>query len=60
MAMDTPARFESLLWMASPMMAWAQASAEAPPSKPAAAIKPAARAQATAPRAARKRRKAIA
>ena len=28
--MNTPARFESLLWMASPMMAWAQASVEAP------------------------------
>jgi hypothetical protein len=25
--MNTPARFESLLWMASPMAAWAQASA---------------------------------
>jgi hypothetical protein len=30
-AMNTPARFETLLWMASPMAAWAQASAEAPP-----------------------------
>jgi hypothetical protein len=29
--MNTPARFESLLWMASPMAAWAQASASPAP-----------------------------
>ena len=29
--MNTPARFESLLWMASPMAAWAQASAAPAP-----------------------------
>ena len=29
--MDTPARFESLMWMASPLLAWAQASAEPSP-----------------------------
>ena len=29
--MNTPARFESLLWMASPMAAWAQASASPVP-----------------------------
>jgi hypothetical protein len=28
--MNAPLRFESLLWMASPMAAWAQASAEPP------------------------------
>jgi hypothetical protein len=27
--MNCPARFESLLWMASPMVAWSQASAPA-------------------------------
>ena len=37
--MNTPARFESLLWMASPMAAWAQASGEAAPAK-AASLKP--------------------
>jgi hypothetical protein len=31
MVMNTPARFETLLWMASPLMAWAQASAEPAP-----------------------------
>jgi hypothetical protein len=39
--MNTPLRFESLLWMASPMAAWAQASlpTEAlPTSEPATAI----------------------
>jgi hypothetical protein len=35
--MNTPARFESLLWMASPMAAWAQAGASpAPLPQPAA------------------------
>jgi len=29
--MNTPARFESLLWMASPMAAWAQAGAAPTP-----------------------------
>jgi hypothetical protein len=29
--MNTPARFESLLWMASPMAAWAQGSAATAP-----------------------------
>jgi hypothetical protein len=54
--MNTPARFESLLWMASPMMAWAQASAEAPPRAEAAKpVKPV-----PATRARRKRRKALA
>ena len=51
--MNTPARFESLLWMASPLMAWAQASAEAPP-KPS-VVKPSHRAAAN--RASRPRRK---
>ena len=31
--MNTPARFESLMWMASPMLAWAQASTEVPAPK---------------------------
>ena len=37
--MNTPARFESLLWMASPMAAWAQASAAPSPLPQAAAQK---------------------
>jgi hypothetical protein len=28
--MNTPTRFESLLWMASPMAAWAQSSSPLP------------------------------
>ena len=31
--MNTPARFESLMWMASPMLAWAQSAPEAPMPK---------------------------
>ena len=57
--MNTPARFESLLWMASPMMAWAQASGEAPPS-PARATKPVPAQSAVSNPAKRKRRKAVA
>ena len=36
--MTTPARFESLLWLASPMMDWAQST---PASRPAAELEPA-------------------
>ena len=36
--MNTPARFESLLWMASPMAAWAQAG---PPVEALASFEPA-------------------
>ena len=54
--MNTPARFESLLWMASPMAAWAQASNEAPPKAVAAKRGPATGGQHAKPR--RKRGKA--
>ena len=30
--MNAPAKFESLLWLASPMLAWAQSSGEAAPT----------------------------
>ena len=56
--MNTPARFESLLWMASPMMAWAQASAEAPPTATR-ETKPAPAQSAVSNPAKRKRRKAV-
>ena len=53
--MNTPARFDSLLWMASPMLAWAQAAgAEAPPAKIA---KPASALRVRSPGVRRKRRK---
>jgi len=57
--MNMPARFESLLWMATPMMAWAQAGAET--ARPRAeASKPVAANAVPANRARRKRRKASA
>jgi hypothetical protein len=59
MAMNTPTRFESLLWMASPMAAWAQASNEAPAAK-AATLKPTRVQAAPAAKARRKRGKSVA
>jgi hypothetical protein len=57
MAMNAPVRFESLMWLASPMQAWAQAGADAPPqalpgAKPAPAVR--------SPRPRSKRKKALA
>ena len=37
--MNTPARFESLLWMASPMAAWAQSTGSPAPAQRAATQK---------------------
>jgi len=31
--MNAPAKFESLLWLASPMLAWSQATGEPTPGK---------------------------
>jgi len=57
--MNMPARFESLLWMATPMMAWAQAGAET--ARPRAEASKPVVANAVPPnRARRKRRKASA
>jgi hypothetical protein len=55
-AMNAPLRFESLLWMASPMAAWAQASAEPVPVAP----KPAPTVRGTATKVRRKRGKSTA
>jgi hypothetical protein len=57
--MNTPARFESLLWMASPMLAWAQAGADAPTPK-AGRVKPGGAHSEAPHRTRRKRRKALA
>ena len=38
--MNTPARFEALLWMASPMAAWAQSAGVPAPLPPQATPKP--------------------
>ena len=54
--MNTPARFDSLLWMASPMLAWAQATVETPSAK-ASVAKPASAHRVRAPGVRRKRRK---
>ena len=56
--MNAPARFESLLWLASPMVAWAQANGEAIPAK----IEPSKTVAQTLPaaRTRRKRRKSVA
>lgn len=57
--MNTPARFETLLWMASPMMAWSQAGNENPAPKPT-AIKRATASATGSAKVTRKRRKAVA
>ena len=57
--MNTPARFESLLWMASPMLAWAQAGADVPTPK-AGRVKPGGAHSEAPARTRRKRRKALA
>ena len=54
--MNAPVRFEALIWMASPLLAWAQGSAEPPQALPQAKPAPAARSS----RARRKRKKAVA
>ena len=57
--MNAPVRFESLFWMASPLLAWAQAGTDARPGAlPETKPSPAPARHGSRPR--RKRRKAVA